>query len=605
MLDLVPDLSAEKRRVLRQVFGFDDFRPGQEPVIDALLDGRDTLAVMPTGAGKSLCFQVPALTLGGLTIVVSPLVALMQDQVAALRLAGVAAETINSGRDRGDNVASWRKVAAGETRLLYLSPERLMTEQMLRALAKLPVKLIAVDEAHCISQWGPAFRPEYEMLSSLRQHFAGVPISAFTATADAVTRDDIVAKLFGANPAVFVTGFDRPNIRLAVQPRQKSDRQVLAFLDQHRGASGIVYCLSRKKTDETAQLLVREGFRALPYHAGMDAAARNANQDLFLTEAGVIMVATIAFGMGIDKPDVRFVLHTDIPATLDAYYQEIGRAGRDGEAAEAVMLYGAGDIAMRRRFIEQEETDEAHKRRQHKRLDALIGYAEVAGCRRRVLLSYFGEDQAEDCGNCDNCITPAVLEDGTEIARLVAETARLTGQRFGAVHLIDILRGGQTEKVIERNHDELATYGAAADWRKPALRSVIRQMVAGELLRLDIQGHGGLSLTRAGEALLNGEREFRYRPDASVPKREKTAAAPLAELDEADQGLLDRLKRLRLKLARERGVPAYVVFPDKTLHDMAAKRPRDLVAFAEVNGVGARKQAEFGELFLAEIAAAG
>jgi ATP-dependent DNA helicase RecQ len=602
---IVRETDKPTRRVLHEVFGFEDFRPGQEEVVDSLLAGRDVLAVMPTGAGKSLCFQVPALVMGGLTIVVSPLVALMQDQVAALRMAGVAVETINSGRDRGDNVVSWRRVAAGETRLLYLSPERLMTEKMLAALARLPVCLIAVDEAHCISQWGPAFRPEYEMLASLRERFPGVPLAAFTATADAVTREDIVAKLFGREPAQFVAGFDRPNIQLHVTPRRDGSRQLLQFLNRHRGESGIVYCLSRKKTDEVTALLAREGYRALPYHAGMDATARNANQDLFLSEPGVVMVATIAFGMGIDKPDVRFVFHTDIPATLDAYYQEIGRAGRDGAAAEAVMLFGAGDIAMRRRFIEQEETDEAHKRRQHKRLDALIGYAEVPGCRRRVLLRYFGEDATADCGNCDNCINPATLEDGTELARLVAETVRLTGQRFGAVHIVDILRGSQTERIMERQHDALPTYAAATSQSKEALRSLVRQMIAAELLRLDIQGHGGLSLTRAGADLLNGGRDFRYRPDTRPAKAAKPARTAPAPLDEADENLLSRLKQLRLKLARERGVPAYVVFPDRTLHDMAARRPRDLDEFAEINGVGARKLNEFGRVFLDEIEKAG
>ncbi|MCG8561625.1 MAG: ATP-dependent DNA helicase, partial [Hyphomicrobiales bacterium] len=347
-MDVAADVSAEKRRVLKEVFGFEGFRPGQEPVVDALLADRNILAVMPTGAGKSLCFQVPALVRGGLTVVVSPLVALMQDQVAALRLTGVRAETINSAHSRADNVAAWRRVAAGEAELLYLAPERLMTERMLAALTALPVSLIAVDEAHCISQWGPAFRPEYETLSELKTHFPGVPIAALTATADQVTRDDVARKLFGGDAEIFVTGFDRPNISLTVEMKRGWKQQLKRFLENHQGESGIVYCLSRRKTEEAASFLVAEGIHALAYHAGMDKTDRQANQDRFITEAGVVMVATIAFGMGIDKPDVRFVFHTDLPGSVEAYYQEIGRAGRDGQPAEACMLYGLDDIRMRR-----------------------------------------------------------------------------------------------------------------------------------------------------------------------------------------------------------------------------------------------------------------
>jgi ATP-dependent DNA helicase RecQ len=599
------EASDAKRRVLREVFGFDDFRSGQEAVVDALLAGRDVLAVMPTGSGKSLCFQVPALVLGGLTVVVSPLVALMQDQVAALRLADVAAEAINSGRDRAANVATWRRVAAGETRLLYLAPERLMTERMLAALGRLPVRLIAIDEAHCISQWGPAFRPEYEMLSALKQRFPGVPVAALTATADAVTREDIAARLFDRPPEVFVAGFDRPNISLAVQGKRDPGRQLLGFLARHAGASGIVYCLSRKKTEETAALLNDHGIRALPYHAGMEAAARNANQDAFLTEPGIVMVATIAFGMGIDKPDVRFVFHTDIPGSIEAYYQEIGRAGRDGRPAEAVMLYGLADIAMRRRFIEEEDSAEDRKRREHRRLDALIGYCEAPECRRRVLLGYFGERQAEACGNCDRCLDPVALADGTAAARQALETVRLTGQRYGAQHVVDVLRGGETEKIQHAGHDRLPVYGQGSAWSKPQWRGFIRQLVAADLLRLDITGYGGLSITAAGQAVLRGEREFRYRDDAAPTKPKRPAAAAEETLDEADAGLLNRLKQLRLRLAKQRGVPAYVIFADRTLIDMAQKRPRDVAALAQVHGVGASKLRDFADLFLAEIAAAG
>ena len=390
-MDDRPHHGSEARRVLKDMFGYDSYRPGQERALTALLGGESALAVMPTGSGKSLCFQIPALVGGGLTVVVSPLVALMEDQVAALRLAGVAAETINSSHSRETNIAAWRRVAAGETRLLYMAPERLMTEPMLRALGGLPLRLIVVDEAHCISRWGPSFRPEYEQLAQLSERFGGVPIAAFTATADQATRADIAAKLFAGAAKVFVSGFDRPNIRLGVGIRREWKRQLPAFVRRRANQSGIVYCLSRSKTEEAAALLVSEGVPALAHHAGMEKADRAANQDAFMTEPGVVMVATIAFGMGIDKPDVRYVYHTDLPGNVEASYQEIGRAGRDGLPADAHMLYGLDDIRMRRMFIE-EAGDEAHKRREHKRLDLLIAYCESPECRRQALLSYFGED---------------------------------------------------------------------------------------------------------------------------------------------------------------------------------------------------------------------
>jgi ATP-dependent DNA helicase RecQ len=596
-----------KRRVLKEVFGFDDFRPGQAAAVDALLAGRNVLAVMPTGAGKSLCYQVPALVLGGLTLVVSPLVALMQDQVAALRLAGVAADTINSSIERDANVAAWRRVTSGETRLLYLAPERLMSERMLGALARLDLRLIAVDEAHCISQWGPAFRPEYEALSRLREIFTDVPIIALTATADETTRSDIAARLFGGRVETLVLGFDRPNIRLTVEPKQDGKRQLLDFARRHAGRSGIVYCLSRKKTEEIAALLEENGVPALAYHAGMSKEARDANQNRFMTEAGLAMVATIAFGMGIDKPDVAYVFHTDLPASLEAYYQEIGRAGRDGRPAEAHMLFGLGDIRMRRMFIEQEEAAAEHKRRAHGRLDTLIGYCETAQCRREILLAYFGE-RASACGNCDNCLDGTPRADGTAAAQIVLAAVAQSGERFGPAHIVDILLGHETQKVMERRHRRLASFGAGAGHKKPEILSLIRQLVAGGFLALDREGHGGLAIAAKGRALSRGEIPFAYRADPPRRARRDKAAAATERNGRAagaDPALLATLKALRLRLARERAVPAFVIFSDRTLIDMAERRPRDLGAFAAVNGVGAMKLKEFGPVFLAAIAAHG
>ncbi|ANT48876.1 DNA helicase RecQ [Mesorhizobium amorphae] len=592
-----------KRRVLKDVFGFDDFRPGQAAVTEALLAGRHVLAVMPTGAGKSLCYQVPALVLGGLTIVVSPLVALMQDQVAALRLAGVAADTINSSFDREANVAAWRRVAAGQTRLLYLAPERLMTDRMLEALARLDISLIAIDEAHCISQWGPAFRREYEELSRLRDIFPKVPIIALTATADEATRTDIEARLFAGRVETLVLGFDRPNIKLGIEPKQDSKRQLLDFVRRHAGRSGIVYCLSRKKTEDVAAFLEKNGVTALAYHAGMSKDAREANQNAFMTSPGVVMVATIAFGMGIDKPDVAYVFHTDLPGSLEAYYQEIGRAGRDGRPAEARMLFGLGDIRMRRLFIEDEATPAEHKRRSHGRLDTLIGYCETAECRRQVLLGYFGEE-ASSCGNCDNCLDQVPRADGAAEARFILAAIAETGERFGAAHVIDVLLRHETEKILARSHHRLASFGSGVAHKKDFWLSLIRQLAAGGFLMPDPGGHGGLAIAEKGQALGRGEIPFLYRVETRL-RRGKMRSAQGAAMDTEglDASLLAALKTLRLRLAKERQVPAYVIFSDRTLIDMAARCPSDLDAFAEVNGVGAAKLKEFGEIFLGAIAA--
>jgi len=596
---------AEARDILKTTFGYDAFRQDQEEIIMALLAGASVLAVMPTGAGKSLCFQIPALVGDGLTLVVSPLVALMEDQVAALRLAGVAAEAINSSRSYDDNADGWRRVAAGTSPLLYMAPERLMTERMLSALSRLPVRLIAIDEAHCISRWGPAFRPEYEALSQLKDRFPDVPIAALTATADEATQADIATKLFGGTGKIFVSGFDRPNIHIAVDMRKSWKQQLLDFVQARAGQSGIVYCLSRKKTEDAAAFLNDHGMTALPYHAGMDKGRRGAHQDAFMTRSGVVMVATIAFGMGIDKPDVRFVFHTDLPGNVEAYYQEIGRAGRDGAPAEAFMLYGLDDIRMRRMFIDQEDSDDGHKRREHKRLDTLIAYCETPACRRQALLAYFGE-QTEPCGNCDICLDPPELSDGTKVADMLLNAIRDTGQMFGQAHLIDILRGGNTEKIRNARHENIASHGAGKDIDRNEWRSIIRQMVAAGFLRLDIKGYGGLGLTEKGAALSNGAGSFHYRRDTVIKSggtRVKRSAPVISELDDTEATLFNALKELRLDLARQQGVPPYVIFPDKALADMARKKPATEAEFGEVHGVGKAKLRKFGDVFLTAIAA--
>ncbi len=575
-------------------------------MVDSLLAGNHALAVMPTGSGKSLCFQIPALLKGGLTLVVSPLVALMEDQVTALKLAGVAADTINSSRGRDINVATWKRAAAGDLRLLYLAPERLMTERMLSALGRLPISLIAIDEAHCLSRWGPSFRPDYEALERLKNLFPGVPIAALTATADETTQDDITARLFGGGGQRFISGFDRPNISLTVEMRVDGKAQLLNVVRAHEGESGIVYCLSRAKTEKMAAFLTDNGIRALPYHAGMTAGDRTRNQQAFmLASGGVVIVATIAFGMGIDKPDVRFVCHTDMPGSVEAYYQEIGRAGRDGLPAVAHMVYGLDDLRMRRLFIEQDGGDGGHKRREHKRLDALISYCESPECRRRALLAYFGETLADPdgCGNCDICLNPPEMIDGTVAAKHLLISSVRTGQVYGQAHLIDIVRGADTEKIRNARHDQLETYGTGADIDKNTWRSIVRQLVAAGLMRIDVAGHGGLSLTEKGRALVRDEASFRYRVDTiskSAAKKQRRANAhiPQTNLSPEQATLLVRLREKRTQLAKQRNVPAYIIFSDRSLEEMARLQPRNEAAFADIHGVGAAKLEKFAAIFL-------
>lgn len=591
---------SEALSVLQNTFGYNEFRPGQEDVVSSLLAGQNVLAVMPTGAGKSLCFQVPALVRGGLTLVVSPLVALMEDQVAALKLAGVNAETLNSSRSYDENVVIWRKVTAGDVALLYISPERLMTARMLGALAKLPVTMIAIDEAHCISRWGPSFRPDYEELAKLKDHFPNATMAAMTATADEATQKDITARLFAGDGKTYVSGFDRPNIRLGVELRGEWKQQLLGFVKARPDQSGIVYCLSRKKTEEAAILLNTNGIRALPYHAGMDANDRAQHQDIFMTEPAVVMVATIAFGMGIDKPDVRFVFHANLPSSMEAYYQEIGRAGRDGLESETQMLYGLDDIRMRRMFIDQEDTAEDHKRREHRRLDQLIAFCEASSCRRQFLLAYFDE-KSEACGNCDLCLNPPDLVAGNSVAADILSVIEGTGQMFGAVHIVDVLNGANTDKIRKFNHDQLPGHGAGKGLGKDQMRSIIRQLVAAGFVDLDTAGHGGLSISEKGYKLARGSEDFKYRQEKARPTSSATKSPRKAlstGLSQADEELYNMLKVRRLALAQERGVPAYVIFPDKTLVDMAYQKPTNVDAFVEVYGVGKAKTEKFSEPFM-------
>ena len=584
--------------VLHDVFGYSAFRPGQEEIIQSLVAGDNLLAVMPTGAGKSLCYQIPAIMSERLTVVVSPLLALMDDQVAALRANGVGVAAIHSGVSRDDNIVKWQSVKSGECKLLYLSPERLMTSQMLNALGKLKPALFVVDEAHCISKWGASFRPEYEQLSRLRDAFPDATICAFTATADKATRSDIAAKLFRGEGRVIVQGFDRPNLRLAVTTKASWKDQLMTFLADKRGQPGIIYCLSRKFTDEVAVYLVGKGLNAIPYHAGQTAEQRKINQDRFMSEGGVIMVATIAFGMGIDKGDIRYVCHLNLPGSLEAYYHEIGRAGRDGEPAETLLLYGLSDMALRRQFIAQESASDEHKRREHKRLDALLAFCEAAQCRRIALLAYFDET-SQPCGNCDNCLNPVEMLDGTAHAQMVIATIVRTGQFFGAIHIIDILRGANSQKILERRHHELPTHGAGKNQSKAYWQSFIRQAVAAGYLSINVQKYGCLEVTATGRRVLSGEESFLFRAIGkakSLPAAAKGKATP--ELPEATAHLLSILKRLRLTLARERNVAAYIIFPDSTLIEMAKQRPRTLDQMAAVNGVGPKKLQEFGLQFL-------
>ncbi len=585
--------------VLRKTFGYPAFRGPQQDIISHVSGGGDALVLMPTGGGKSLCYQVPSLIREGTGVVVSPLIALMQDQVAALELLGVGAAFLNSSQDAQTARAVENALLAGKLDLLYVAPERLTTPRCLELLSKCPIALFAIDEAHCVSQWGHDFRPEYLQLSILHEQFPNVPRIALTATADPQTRTEIVSRLALEEARIFVSSFDRPNIHYAIVDKQDPRAQLLRFIrEEHAGDAGIVYCLSRRKVDETAAWLAGQGINALPYHAGMDADSRRDHQARFQREEGVVMVATIAFGMGIDKPDVRFVAHLDLPKSIEGYYQETGRAGRDGLPADAWMTYGLADLVLQRRLIDQSEASEEFKRVSGSKLDALLGLCETAGCRRVRLLGYFGE-QGGPCGNCDTCLEPPETYDATDEARKALSAIYRTGQRFGAVHVIDVLRGKGGDRVSRWGHDKLGVFGIGAEIDEVAWRGVFRQLVALGFVHVDHESHGALKLTAASRAVLKGEQSVEMRRvvarKRAAPATRVTAAAALSG---EEVNLFDRLKAWRAAEARSQSVPAYVVLHDSTLAEIARRRPGDLDALATIGGIGAKKLEKYGAALL-------
>ncbi len=599
--------SASPQHILQDVFGYSQFRHQQQAIVEHVIGGQDALVLMPTGGGKSLCYQIPALAREGLAIVVSPLIALMQDQVEALQQLGVNAAFLNSSLSAEDNSRITRQVIAGEIKLLYVAPERLMVGSFLSLLDEVQqhvgLALFAIDEAHCVSQWGHDFRPEYRQLTVLHNRFPDVPRIALTATADAPTRAEIISQLNLENAAQFVSSFDRPNIRYHVGIKNNARQQLASFLErEHSNDAGIIYCLSRKKVEETAAWLVEKGWSALPYHAGLPAQLREHHQRRFLREEGIIMVATIAFGMGIDKPNVRFVAHLDLPKSMEGYYQETGRAGRDGLQANAWMVYGMGDVVSMRQMLDSGEASEERKRLERLKLDALLGYCESTACRHQTILRYFGESHPGACEQCDNCLHPVETWQATQVAQMALSCVFRTGQRFGVGHLIDVLMGKSTPQVERFNHDKVSTFGIGKILNQNQWSGVYRQLIAAGMLEADMAAYGGLKLTEAARPVLKGDQEVWLRRDAEPEKRmskaERSARVKEAFAGANDDPLWQALKAKRLELAREQGVPPYVIFHDSTLLEIHNRKPQTLDTMGQISGIGQAKLLKYGDAFL-------
>lgn len=604
------ELPASALRVLKEVYGYSSFRSPQDKVIAAVASGRDAMVLMPTGGGKSICYQIPSIIRFGVGVIVSPLIALMQDQVGALRELGVQAAALNSGVSAEEQQKIKRALSKNELDLLYVAPERLMMDSFLQFLEAFPIALFAIDEAHCVSQWGHDFRPEYMALSALAERFPSVPRIALTATADELTQREIRQRLHLEDACSFVSSFDRPNISYHVSFRKEVRNQLMHFLSapEHKGASGIVYCLSRNKVERTAEWLSKQGFRALPYHAGLSNRERSLNQDTFIKEEGVIIVATIAFGMGIDKPDVRFVVHLDLPKSMEAYYQETGRAGRDGMPAKVQLFYGLGDVVAVKRMIESSEASSSQKHIEMRKLNALLGFCETIECRRQVLLGYFGEERKRPCGNCDNCLQPPDLWDGTIASQKVLSAVARTGQRFGAHYIVQVLRGATDERIQRNGHDSLSTFGVGKDLSVQDWNAVIRQLIACDYLKVTASEYAVLKLAPAAKSILAGEHSVSLRVETRKPswkskKAKNGVPASSSVALEGDGSLLEKLKALRRSLAKSAKVPAYFIFHDRTLDDMTSVLPTTREQMLNVQGVGLKKWEKYGEPFLELISA--
>lgn len=583
--------------ILQTVFGYPSFRSPQDEIIQTVVEGGDALVLMPTGGGKSLCYQIPALLRSGCGIVVSPLIALMKDQVDALRELGVKASYLNSSLDAATTNQVEQALVAGELDLLYIAPERLNQGRTMSLLQHSPIALFAIDEAHCVSQWGHDFRADYLQLSILHEYFPDVPRIALTATADERTRAEIIHRLDLGEASQFIAGFDRPNIRYRIALKHNARQQLLRFLkDEHPEDAGIIYCLSRKKTEETAHWLQQQGFKALPYHAGLNTETRADHQSRFLREEGVIVVATIAFGMGIDKPDVRFVAHLDLPKTVESYYQETGRGGRDGEPTDAWMIYGLQDVIKLRQMMEGSDGSEEHKRAEQHRLNAMLGLCEITSCRRQVLLNYFGDDLPEPCGNCDNCLEPVDNWDGTEAAQMALSAVYRTGQRFGVKHVVDVLLGAETDKITQYGHDQLPTYGIGKSLDNNQWSSVFRQLVARGYLCVDMERFGAMRLEEKCRPLLRGEEQIELRRDIKKKEAKRLTKNYLPE--DMDVALWEVLRECRRELADEQGIPPYIIFHDRTLQEMCVTVPQTMEQFGQLGGVGERKLDKYGPAFL-------